>query len=221
MLLSWSAGKDSAWALHVLRRQQIAVTALVTTINRDAQRVSMQGVRLELLRRQARAAGLDLWEVELPSPCPNEVYERKMENVISRARTEGISHVAYGDLYLEDVRAYREEMMAGTGVDPLFPIWVGDRHTTRILAQEMIESGVEATITCVDPTQLDPSFAGRRWDKSVDDLPDTVDPLGENGELHTFCHRSPAFTAPIPVETGRVIERDGFWWADLLPAPAR
>lgn len=215
VLVSWSSGKDSAWALHVLRGQGREVVGLLTTITEAFGRVAMQGVRRELLHAQAEAVGLPVWEVPLPWPCPNEVYEGKMGAVIDRARAEGVTHVAYGDLFLEDIRSYRETMMAGTGIEPLFPIWCGP-DGTRALAEEMLRAGVEATLTCVDPAQLDPSFAGRRFDEQLlADLPAGTDPLGENGEFHTFCSAGPLFPEPIPVVGGVVVERDGFVWADL------
>lgn len=214
VLLSWSSGKDSAWALHMLRAEATEVVGLLTTINEKAARVSMQGVRRELLYAQAEVVGLPVWEVPLPSPCPNDEYERRMSDAMERAVGEGITHVAFGDLFLEDVRAYREAMLAPTGIEPLFPIWCGERGTTE-LAERMLGSGVRAVITCVDPSQLDPSFVGQSWDPA--DLPTAVDPLGEWGEFHTFCWASPAFPQPIPIAAGEVIERDGFWWADLIP----
>ena len=212
VLLSWSSGKDSAWALHTLRTDGIEVVALLTTLNEQAARVSMQGVRRELLLAQAEALGLPVWEVPLPAPCPNEEYERRMAIAIERAVAEGITHVAFGDLFLEDVRAYREEMMAPTGIEPLFPIWCGEKGTAA-LAERMVVSGVGAIITCVDPSQLDASFAGRSWDRTL--LPAGVDPLGERGEFHTFCYAGPMFSTPLPIKVGEVVERDGFWWADL------
>lgn len=214
ILLSWSSGKDSAWALHTLREEATEVVGLLTTINEDAGRVSMQGVRRELLHAQAAAVGLPVWEVPLPSPCPNDEYERRMSEAMERAVAEGITHVAFGDLFLADVRAYRETMLAPTGIEPLFPIWCGERGTAE-LAERMLRSGVRAVITCVDPAQLAPSFAGQSWDPA--ELPAGVDPLGERGEFHTFCWASPAFLQPIPIAAGEQIERDGFWWADLIP----
>lgn len=215
VLLSWSTGKDSAWALHTLRRSDTEVVALLTTINEDVGRVSMQGVRRELLHTQAEAVGLPVWEVALPDPCPNDVYERLMGRAVERAEAEGVTHVAFGDLYLEDVRRYREERLAASALEPLFPIWCGSDGTAA-LAGEMVAAGVSAIITCVDPAQLDPSYAGRSWDPTA--LPDGVDPLGERGEFHTFCRAGPAFPEPIPVDTGGVIERGGFWWADVIAA---
>jgi uncharacterized protein (TIGR00290 family) len=214
VLLSWSSGKDSAWALHTLRGDGIEVVGLLTTLNAEAGRVSIQGVRRELLLAQAEALGLPVWEVPLPAPCPNEEYERRMDQAIERAVSEGITHVAFGDLFLEDVRAYREQMLAPTGIEPLFPIWCGDKGT-RALAERMVASGVRAIITCVDPSQLNASFAGRSWDGTV--LPVGVDPLGERGEFHTFCWAGPMFPKPLSIAIGEVIERDGFWWADVTP----
>lgn len=212
VLLSWSTGKDSAWALHTLRSQGIDVVALLTTLNEEAGRVSMQGVRRELLHAQAQAVGLPLWEIPLPSPCPNDEYERLMGEAMERATSEGITHVAFGDLFLADVRAYRETKLAATSLAPLFPIWCGEAGTGE-LSERMLDSGVKAVITCVDPSQLDPSFVGRNWNPG--DLPSGVDPLGERGEFHTFCWDGPAFPRAITVTTGDFVERDGFWWADL------
>jgi uncharacterized protein (TIGR00290 family) len=214
VLLSWSSGKDSAWALHRLRQDpSVHVAALLTTFNEAAGRVAMHAVREMLEDAQARAAGLPLWRVPIPSPCPNEVYESAMRNAMARARTEGFTHVAFGDLFLEDVRRYREDRLAGTGLDPLFPLW---GIPTRELAQEMLEGGLRAVITCVDPRQVAPSFAGRAFDAALlADLPSTADPCGERGEFHTFCWNGPMFAEPIPVEAGVTVEREGFVFADL------
>lgn len=212
--MSWSSGKDSAWALHTLLDQGNEVAGLLTTLNRDAGRVSLQGVRRELLHAQAAVLGLPVWEIPLPSPCPNEEYERLMGQTIERASEEGVTHIAFGDLFLEDVRSYREDRMAGTGIQPLFPVWCGEGETG-VLAEEMFNAGIRATITCVDPSKLDPSFAGQTW--LPDALPPDVDPLGERGEFHTFCWDGPMFPDPISVVTGDVVERDGFWWADVVP----
>ena len=214
VLLSWSSGKDSAWTLHTLREEGTTVVGLLTTINEEAGRVSMQGVRRELLHCQAEAVRLPVWEVLLPSQCPHDEYERRMSEAIERAVAEGITHVAFGDLFLADVRAYREAMLAPTGIEPLFPIWCGETGTAD-LADRMLGSGVRAVITCVDPSQLDPSFVGQDWDPAA--LPAGVDPLGERGEFHTFCWSGPAFPQPIPIAAGELVERDGFWWADLTP----
>jgi uncharacterized protein (TIGR00290 family) len=216
VLLSWSSGKDSAWTLHVLRQQpEVEVVALLTTFNAAASRVAMHAVREELLDRQALAAGLPVWKVPLPWPCSNEDYEALMTGVFERARTERIDEIAYGDLFLDDIRAYREARHAGTGIGLRFPLWGSD---TRVLAQDMLAGGLRATITCVDPRQLAASFAGRPFDQALlDDLPPAVDPCGERGEFHTFAHAGPMFAAPVEVVPGEIVERDGFVFADLLP----
>ena len=217
VLLSWSSGKDSAWALHALRQDpDVRVEALLTTFNESADRVAMHAVRRALVRRQAAAAGVPLWEAALPSPCSNAQYEEVMRGVMQRASDEALTHVAFGDLFLEDVRRYREDRLAGTGLDPLFPLW---GSSTPDLAGEMLDAGLRATLTCVDPRHLDRSFASREYDAALlADLPASVDPCGERGEFHTFCHAGPMFDAPIAVTRGVVVERDGFVFADLLPA---
>jgi uncharacterized protein (TIGR00290 family) len=216
-LLAWSSGKDSAWTLHTLRSGgDVAVVALLTTLREDADRVSMHAVRRTLLEAQARAAGVPLWTIPLPHPCPNAVYEARMAEAMARATAEGITRVAFGDLFLEDVRAYRLRTLAGTGLTPLFPLW---GRPTDALARDMLAGGLEATITCLDPSKLDPRWVGHRFDGPfLDQLPAGVDPCGENGEFHTFCHGGPMFAAPIPVVRGEILERDGFWFADLTPA---
>ena len=213
--LSWSSGKDSAWALHVMRqRGDFEITALLTTVNRTHNRVAMHAVREALLDAQAAAAGLPLVKVGIPSPCPNEIYERAMSAAMAQARAEGVTHMIFGDLFLEDIRKYREENLAKCGIAPVFPLWDLD---TRILAEEMLAGGLRAVLTCVDPKKLDVRFAGRAFDeKLLADLPATVDPCGENGEFHTFACAGPMFASPIPVEVGKVVERDGFVFADLL-----
>jgi uncharacterized protein (TIGR00290 family) len=218
--MSWSTGKDSAWALHTIRKQrQVEIVALLTTVNASVERVAMHAVRQSLLDAQAAALGLPVVAVPIPLPCPNALYEEAMDRAISRARAEGVTHMVFGDLFLEDIRRYREEKLASTGITPLFPIWGLD---TRRLAEEMVETGLRAWVTCVDPRKLDRSFAGRFFDAQfLADLPDGVDPCGENGEFHTYACRGPMFRAPIPVETGEIVERDGFIFADLLPAPDR
>lgn len=217
ILVSWSTGKDSAWALHVLQEQGHRVVGLLTTVTEAFARVSMQGVRRSLLHRQALTLGLEAWEVSLPWPCPNQEYERRMARAVARAREAGITHVAFGDLHLEDVRAYRIAMLEGTGIEPLFPIWTG-REGTKALAGEMLAAGLGAIITCVDLQRLDRSFAGRSFDEELlDDLPEGIDPLGENGEFHTFCHTAPIFHTRIDIRRGEIVERDGFAYADLLP----
>jgi uncharacterized protein (TIGR00290 family) len=216
VLLSWSSGKDSAWALHLLRqRPDVDVVALVTTFNSTAGRVAMHAVRRTLVEAQAERADIPLWQVELPSPCSNAEYEERMRGVHQRALTEGITGVAFGDLFLEDIRAYRERQLQGTGLDPLFPVW---GIPTRALAREMLAAGVKAKITCVDPKQIPASFAGRDFDQALlDNLPPGADPCGENGEFHSFVHASPVFSRPIAVCAGEVLERDGFVFADVLP----
>ncbi|HEX5411284.1 MAG TPA: ATP-binding protein [Terriglobia bacterium] len=214
--LSWSTGKDSAWCLEMVRRQgEYELKALLTTVNAEHNRVAMHAVRESLLRLQAESAGLPLTIVPIPNPCPNAAYEEAMSQAIGRARTEGITHMIFGDLFLEDIRRYRENQLTGTGITPVFPLWGLD---TRQLASQMVEAGLEAVLTCVDPRKLDRSFAGRQFDaKLLADLPDRVDACGENGEFHTFAYRGPMFRAPIEVDRGEIVEREGFVFADALP----
>ena len=214
-LLAWSSGKDSAWSLHVLRRRgDVEVAGLLTTVNVSFGRVAMHAVRRELLEAQARAAGVPLRVVPIPHPCPNDVYETAMAGALAAARADGIEAVAFGDLFLEDIRRYREERMAPTGLRPLFPLW---GRPTRALAEEMIDGGLRARLTCVDPRVLDRSFAGRAFDRDLlATLPPGVDPCGERGEFHTFAWDGPMFQGPIPVVAGEVVEREGFVFADLL-----
>ena len=215
-LVAWSSGKDSAYALHVLREQGVSVSGLLTTINEAFERVAMHAVRLELLRAQAEAVGLPLVEVRIPWPCPNEAYEAAMARALADARARGATAVAFGDLFLEDVRRYREERMSGTGLVPLFPLW---GRPTRALAEEMIALGQKAVLTCVDPRVLSREFAGRSFDAALlRELPAGVDPCGERGEFHSFAWDGPAFRHPVPVRVGEVVEREGFVFADLLPA---
>ncbi len=220
LLLSWSSGKDSAWTLHILRRQpEVEVVGLLTTYNESNNRVAMHGVRMELVEQQAGAAGIPLWAVPLPFPCSNEAYEARMNAVIERARAEGVTQIAFGDLFIEDIRAYRERMMAGTGIEPIFPIWL-TRQDTKALAREMLQSKLRAALTTIDPSRLDPAFAGRLFDEALlADLPEDVDPCGENGEFHTFCFDAPCFAYSIPVRTGETVTRDGFMFTDILPSP--
>jgi uncharacterized protein (TIGR00290 family) len=215
VLVSWSSGKDSAWLVHVLRQTPgVEIGGLLTTINEAANRVAMHAVRTELLEAQAAALGLPLHKIFIPSPCPNVLYERAMAVAVTAAVAEGFTHVAFGDLFLEDVRRYREERLAGTGLEPLFPLFGAD---TAPLAQEMVAGGLRARLTCVNPRVLDRSFAGREFDTALlRDLPDTVDPCGERGEFHSFAYAGPMFSRPIPIETGVVVERDGFVFADLV-----
>jgi uncharacterized protein (TIGR00290 family) len=216
VLLAWSSGKDSAFSLHTLRLEGVEVVGLLTTVNEAFDRVSMHAVPLPLVRAQAEAAGLPLVEVRLPSPCPSDAYEAAMAAAMSAARDRGVTAVAFGDLFLADVRRYREERLAGTGVRPLFPLW---GRPTPELAREMISRGQRAVLTCVDPRALPPDFAGRAFDAALlGDLPATVDPCGENGEFHSFAWDGPAFRHPVPVRVGAVVERDGFVFADLVPA---
>ena len=215
-LLSWSSGKDSAWALDVLRtRREVEVVGLLTTFNTAFARVAMHAVREELVWGQASAVGLPLRAVPLPWPCPNESYEAAMDMALADARADGVSHIAFGDLLLADIRAYREERMRDARMTPVFPLWGQD---TAALARTMIDAGTGATVVCVDPRQLDPSFCGREFDiRFLADLPSGVDPCGENGEFHTFAWDGPAFQRPVPIRRGEVVERDGFVFTDVLP----
>jgi uncharacterized protein (TIGR00290 family) len=213
-LVSWSSGKDGSWALHVLRqRGDVELVGLVTTVNQTFGRVAMHGVRESLLERQAEAAGLPLWKVPLPHPCPNDAYDAAMTRLVERARGAGVGAMAFGDLFLEDIRVYRERQLAGTGIEPLFPLW---GRPTDELAREMVAAGLRARLVCVDPRQLDAGFAGRVFDAALlTDLPPGVDPCGERGEFHTFCTAGPMFRTPVACEPGEVVERDGFVFADL------
>ncbi|HLV95164.1 MAG TPA: hypothetical protein VKS44_08220 [Candidatus Acidoferrales bacterium] len=215
--LAWSSGKDSAWALHTIRQGgEFEVVALLTTINSTHHRVAMHAVRESLVEMQAAAAGLPLVKAPIPSPCTNEEYERAMSEAMDRARVEGVRHVVFGDLFLEDIRAYREKHLAACGMTPIFPLWSRD---TRRLAEEMLAEGLSAFLTCVDPRKLDRKFAGRRFDAQLlRELPPDVDPCGENGEFHTFANAGPMFARDIPVSGGEIVEREGFVFADLIPA---
>ena len=215
--LSWSSGKDSAWSLENLQRDgEHQVTGLFTTVNAQFDRVAMHAVRRTLLEAQAKAAGIDLHVIDIPYPCPNADYERIMGAFVAKAQAHGVAAMAFGDLFLADIRAYRERQLADTGIAPLFPLWKRD---TRKLAAEMIDGGLVAHLTCVDPRKLDRAFAGRRFDHALlADLPAGIDPCGENGEFHTFVSAGPMFRAPIPVRCGDVVERDGFVFADMVPA---
>ncbi len=220
-LLAWSSGKDSAWALHLLRQQdEVQIVGLLTTFNEAFARVAMHAVRRELVELQAAAASLPLWPVLLPWPCPNEEYERRMQAAIAQAREQGITHMVFGDLFLQDIRAYRERMLAGTGIAPLFPLW-GTPADTPALARQMLAGGLRAVLSCVDLRQISEHFAGRRYDEALlADLPTDADPCGEKGEFHTFCYDGPMFSRKINVRVGKIISRDGFHFADLLPADA-
>jgi uncharacterized protein (TIGR00290 family) len=214
--LAWSSGKDSAWSLYTIRNSgEVDVVALLTTVNRTHERVAMHAVRESLLALQAAEAGLPLVKVPIPSPCPNETYEQAMSEAMARARAEGVYHMVFGDLFLEDIRAYRETQLAACGMTPVFPLWGQD---TRRLAEQMLTGGLCAHLTCVDPRKLDRSFAGRRFDADLlRALPASVDPCGENGEFHTFASAGGMFRRPIRVSVGEVVERDGFVFADLVP----
>lgn len=215
--LSWSSGKDSAWSLEALRRNgEHEVTALFTTVNAQFDRVAMHAVRRVLLEAQAKAAGLPLLAIDIPYPCPNADYERIMGAFVAKAREAGVQAMAFGDLFLADIRAYRERQLAGTGIASLFPLWGCD---TRALAEEMIDGGLVAHVTCVDPRKLEPAFAGRRFDRAfLADLPAAVDPCGENGEFHSFVSAGPMFREAVAVRRRHVEERDGFVFADMVPA---
>lgn len=218
-MLSWSSGKDSAWTLHVLRQQRaVEVVGLLTTVNEQHDRVAMHAVRSELLRAQADAAGLPLLEVKLPWPCSNEQYEAALVAAMAEVKARGVTVMAFGDLFLEDIRAYREQKLAGTGVRPVFPLW---GKPTAELAREMIHGGLQARLTCVDPRVMPRELCGRAFDEALlRDLPAGVDPCGERGEFHSFVHAGPMFTRPLAVEQGEVVERDGFVFADLRAGQA-
>jgi len=215
VLLAWSSGKDSAWSLHLLRQiPDYEVVGLLTTFNTSADRVAMHGVRRSLVRAQAAAAELPLWEVELPWPCSNEQYEAAMKAACQRAVERGIECVAFGDLFLTDIRAYREQQLSGTGLEPLFPVW---GVPTSLLAREIIAAGVRAKLTCIDSKQIDPKLAGREFDTQLlAELPATADPCGENGEFHSFVYSGPMFRDPIPVKAGEIVTHGQFVYADLL-----
>jgi uncharacterized protein (TIGR00290 family) len=213
-LVSWSSGKDSAWMIHVLRQDpDIQLAGVLTTVNEMYQRVAMHAVRVELLQAQAAALGLPLWQIPIPSPCPNDVYERAMAAAVARAVSEGFTHMAFGDLFLEDIRRYREEKLAGTGLTPIFPLFGVD---TAKLARDMVAGGLKARLTCVNPKVLDAKFAGRDFDAALlDELPASIDPCGERGEFHSFAYAGPMFSKPIAIKSGEVVERDGFVFADV------
>ncbi len=217
VLLSWSSGKDSAWSLEVLRQTpDIEVVGLVTTINEAADRVAMHAVRRTLLARQADCAGLPLHVVPLPYPCSNADYEAAMHRFLATAADSGVDAVAFGDLFLGDVRQYRVDLLRDTRIEPLFPLWGEDTHA---LAATMMEAGLRARVTCIDPRRLPRELAGCDWDRAfLDALPEGADPCGENGEFHTFTWAGPMFSAAIAVDTGKTIERDGFVFTDLTAA---
>lgn len=215
-ILSWSSGKDCAFALHVAKQSsEVEIVGVLTTITEDFARVSMHGVREELLDRQVASLGLPCTKVRIPAPCPNEVYEQRMGEAVTALHDAGVSHFVFGDLFLQDIRDYREAQLARVGMKGVFPLWL---RNTQSLAQDMVAAGVRAVITCVDPRALAPSFAGREFNASfLQDLPEGVDPCGENGEFHTVVTAGPMLRNPIAVEVGEVIERDGFVFADVVP----
>ena len=215
IILSWSSGKDSAWCLHLLRQQgEFEVAGLLTTVNAAAGRVAMHAVRESLLEAQAQAAGLPLIKIPLPWPCSNAQYEAAIESALATAKAGGVTGIAFGDLFLEDIRRYREEQMGRAGLEPLFPVW---GRPTRELAREMIAAGLRAVVTCIDPKQLPARFAGRQFDSAfLEELPADADPCGERGEFHTFVWAGPMLRAPIEVQVGELVEREGFVFADLL-----
>ena len=216
ILLSWSSGKDSAWALHVLRRDGHHVGGLLTSMNATVRRVSMHGVRDEVVRAQAAAAGLPLFTIPLPWPCTNEIYEARLRTAVDDAVRDGFTHVAFGDLFLEDVRKYREDRLAGTGLSPLFPLW---GKPTGALAHEMIADGLRARIATLDPRVMPRELIGAEFDQALlARLPEGVDPCAERGEFHTCAIAGPMFEKPLDVTRGEVVEREGFLYCDLLPA---
>ncbi len=216
VMVSWSSGKDSAWALQRLRGDpDVELAGLFTTVNREFDRVAMHGVRRTLLDAQCASIGLPLYTIPIPHPCPNEAYEAAMAAFVEEAKGNGVTHFAFGDLFLEDIRRYREEKLAGTGIEPLFPLW---SLPTRALAQEMVAHGLRAYVTCVNPRQAPREWAGRLFDGDfVAAAPEGVDPCGERGEFHTFAFDGPMFRRPVSVAVGEIVERDGFVFADLLP----
>jgi uncharacterized protein (TIGR00290 family) len=215
-MISWSTGKDSAWATYQLQqRDDIELVGCLCTINQEYQRTAMHAVRVELLKAQAKALGLPLTIIELPFPCTNEQYQKIMGDATKVLIESGVQCMSFGDLFLEDIRQYRIDNLADTGIEPIFPLW---QKPTKALAQAMIDGGLKTVVTCVDPKQLDPSFAGRVFDESyLADLPEGVDHCGENGEFHTFVYEGPMFSSPIKIQVGDVVERDGFVFADVLP----
>lgn len=215
-LMSWSSGKDSAWGLHLLRQDPgYEVAGLFTTVNQAVERVSMHGVRLALLQKQAERLGLPLQVIDLPSPCNNSDYELIMTEFVDQSKKNGVSCFAFGDLFLEDIRRYREKQLLGTGITPVFPVW--DLNTER-LASEMIAAGLKTVITCVDPSKVPAELAGAEFDRAfLRALPESVDPCGENGEFHSFVYDGPMFEQAIAVKRGEIVEKEGFIYADLIP----
>jgi uncharacterized protein (TIGR00290 family) len=216
-LLSWSTGKDSAWALHLLRGDPtVEVRGLYTVVNRKYNRASMHATRMELLERQAAAAGLPLQTIELPDPCAAEEYDAVMRRFVTESVARGIECMAFGDLFLEDVRAYRETKLRGTGIEPIFPLW---GIPTRELSERMLAAGLEAYVSCVDLQKLPARLAGRKWSRElIAELPEGCDPCGEHGEMHTVCVGGPMYSRAVSVAVGEVVERDGFAFADIILA---
>jgi len=214
-LLSWSSGKDSAWTLHrLLQQQDIEVVGLFTTINKEFDRIAMHAVRTELLQKQTESIGLPIRMIPIPNPCSNSQYEAIMKKFVEEVKQQDIKYFAFGDLFLKDIRKYREDSLTNTGITPLFPIWGKD---TKTLSIEMINSGIRARITCVDPKQLSADFAGKEYNKLfLEQIPDRVDPCGENGEFHTFVFDGPMFNKEINISVGETVARDGFVFTDLL-----
>jgi uncharacterized protein (TIGR00290 family) len=215
-LLSWSTGKDSAWALHLLRQNpDVDVLGLFTVVNRTYQRVSMHATRMDLLHRQADAVGLPLEIINLPDPCTNKECDAVMSNFVVKSASRGIECMAYGDLFLEDIRHYRETQLKGTGIEPVFPLW---GIPTRVLAEQMLSAGIEAYVSSVDLKKLPARFAGRKWARDlIAEFPEHIDPCGENGEIHTVVVAGPIFRETIPVRIGETVERNWFAYADIIP----
>jgi uncharacterized protein (TIGR00290 family) len=215
--MAWSSGKDSAWALHVARQHGLAdIVGLLTTVTDTYGRISMHGVREELLHAQAAAVRLPLHVVRIPTPCSNDAYEARMLEALDLARRDGVTHVVFGDLFLEDIRAYRERQLARVGMSGVFPLW---RRETSSLAREMVSSGLKAHIVCLDPRRVPTALAGRAFDESLlREFAADVDPCGENGEFHTFVWNGPMFSRPVAVTVGETVERDGFVFTDLMMA---
>lgn len=220
VLLSWSSGKDSAWTLYQLQQDDdVELVGLVTTVNDTHQRVAMHAVRVDLLKQQAQAADLPLHIIPIPHPCSNDLYSQAMNDFFASIEGQGITHMAFGDLYLEDIRQYRVDNLKSTGLEPLFPLWL---KPTKQLAQTMLDGGLKTRITCVDPKQLPASFCGREFNQEfLNDLPEGVDPCGENGEFHSFAYSGPMFKRDINISSGEIVEREGFVFADLLPEDAK
>jgi uncharacterized protein (TIGR00290 family) len=215
-LLSWSSGKDSAWALHLLRKDpRIDLLGMFTTINQEHKRVSMHATNLEMLRRQALAVGLPLQTVNLPDPCSNEQYKAIMENFVMESVTDGVEYMAFGDLFLEEIRDYRIHQLKGTGIEPIFPLWGIPAET---MVEQMLSTGLEAYISCVDLKKLPIHFVGRKWSRDlITEFPLECDPTGENGEIHTVAVGGTMFRESIPVRVGEIFEREGFAYADIIP----